>query len=361
MIDEQIPRGAMKASAPFFQTLFKFWPGRPQVFSRESFSIRTKMLLSFSLMILVMGAVNASIILLSLQYKYQYDTLWENITTANSINGSIKPTIDGLMWDIVAGKRDFNEGAQYRFLDYFEKIIGEMERTADSDMSRLKLDDILRTTSTLRADIDKLGRQITEKKSFAENEVVLEDIYAVTELININIQEYVLFEINQTQQKYLETQANFTNWAIFSILAMVVMIILALISSWLISESIYTPIKKLQNITRTITDQDLEALINHENRDEIAQLGRSFNAMVGRVRELMDYKLQEQANMKKYELKMLQAQINPHFLYNTLDSIIWMAQANKNAQVIEMVSALSNFFRVTLSKGKDWIKIYEEV
>src|SRR6185436_17364276 len=54
-------------------------------------------------------------------------------------------------------------------------------------------------------------------------------------------------------------------------------------------------------------------------------------------------------------------QINPHFLYNTLDSIIWMAKANKNAQVIEMVSALSNFFRVTLSKGKDWIKIHEEV
>jgi two-component system sensor histidine kinase YesM len=138
-------------------------------------------------------------------------------------------------------------------------------------------------------------------------------------------------------------------------------IILAIISTWLISESIYIPIKKLQNITRTIADKDLEVLINPDNKDEIVQLGRSFNAMVDRIRELLDYKLKEQDNLKKYELKLLQVQINPHFLYNTLDSIIWMARANQSAQVIEMVSALSSFFRVTLSKGKDWIKIEEEL
>jgi len=95
-------------------------------------------------------------------------------------------------------------------------------------------------------------------------------------LINSSIQEYVLYEINQTHKKYLETQANFTRWAIFSILAMSVTIILAVISTWLISESIYAPIKKLQNITNTIADQDLEALVNPANKDEITQLGRSF-------------------------------------------------------------------------------------
>lgn len=330
-------------------------------FSGSSFSIRTKILFSFFVTIILMGTVNASIIILSLQYKAQYDVLLQNITTANSINGTIKPQIDGLMWDIVVGKRDFAEGAQYRTLDTFEKTIQGMERTTDSDMSRLKLNVILRTTSTLRAHIDKIGKQIKDKKSFAENELVLEDIYSVTELINSNIQEYVLFEINQTQAKYIETQDNFTRWAIFSVLATIVTIIVAVISTWMISESIYLPIKKLQNITNTIADKDLEVLINPDNRDEIAQLGRSFNAMVGRIRELLDYKLKEQDNLKKYELKLLQVQINPHFLYNTLDSIIWMARDNQNAQVIEMVSALSTFFRVTLSKGKDWIRIQEEL
>jgi two-component system sensor histidine kinase YesM len=90
-------------------------------------------------------------------------------------------------------------------------------------------------------------------------------------------------------------------------------------------------------------------------------LGISFNIMIGRIREMVASKMNEQENLKKAEFRALQAQINPHFLYNTLDTIIWMAEAKKNDQVIDLVRALSSFFRITLSKGKDWITIREEV
>jgi two-component system sensor histidine kinase YesM len=83
--------------------------------------------------------------------------------------------------------------------------------------------------------------------------------------------------------------------------------------------------------------------------------------MVGRIRELVDAEVKEQENLKKAELRALQAQINPHFLYNTLDTIIWMAESKKTDQVIAIVRALSNFFRISLSKGRDWITIGEEV
>ena len=68
----------------------------------------------------------------------------------------------------------------------------------------------------------------------------------------------------------------------------------------------------------------------------------------------------EQRNLRATELKLLQAQINPHFLYNTLDAIIWLAESNQKEQVITMVSALSDFFRSTLSKGRDYVTIQEE-
>ena len=114
-------------------------------------------------------------------------------------------------------------------------------------------------------------------------------------------------------------------------------------------------------MTATITKNDLQALVTHDNVDEITELGLSFNIMIGRIRELLDAKVKEQENLKKAELRALQAQINPHFLYNTLDTIIWMTESKKTDQVIEIVRALSSFFRLSLSKGRDWITIGEEV
>jgi two-component system, sensor histidine kinase YesM len=102
-------------------------------------------------------------------------------------------------------------------------------------------------------------------------------------------------------------------------------------------------------------------LMSSDNVDEITELGMSFNIMIGKIKELLDSKLKEQENLKKAELRALQAQVNPHFLYNTLDTIIWMAEAKKTDQVVEIVSALSSFFRISLSKGMDWITIGEEV
>jgi two-component system sensor histidine kinase YesM len=117
----------------------------------------------------------------------------------------------------------------------------------------------------------------------------------------------------------------------------------------------------LHDITTTLTKNDLQALVTRDNVDEITELGLSFNIMIGKIRELLDAKMKEQKNLQKAELRALQAQINPHFLYNTLDTIIWMAEARQTDQVITIVSALSNFFRISLSKGRDWITIGEEL
>jgi two-component system sensor histidine kinase YesM len=138
-------------------------------------------------------------------------------------------------------------------------------------------------------------------------------------------------------------------------------IVFSVVAAWIISESIYIPIKKLHNVTSTITQNDLKTLMTRDNANEVAELGMSFNIMVGKIKELLDNKIKEQENLKKAEFRALQAQINPHFLYNTLDTIIWMAESKKNDQVIEIVRALSNFFRISLSKGKDWITIREEI
>jgi two-component system sensor histidine kinase YesM len=156
-------------------------------------------------------------------------------------------------------------------------------------------------------------------------------------------------------------RAGFIRWEVLSVILIIGAVGFSVVAAWGLSRSIYTPIKKLHDVTTTITKNDLQALVTSDNVDEITELGMSFNIMIGRIRELVDSKIKEQENLKKAELRALQAQINPHFLYNTLDTIIWMAQSQKADQVIEIVSALSSFFRISLSKGRDWITIGEEV
>src|SRR5690606_22185329 len=160
---------------------------------------------------------------------------------------------------------------------------------------------------------------------------------------------------NRTEQQYRALEASLQQWIYVSVGGMMVAVAFSIAAALRISRSIYLPIKKLHDVTTTIAREDLEPLVTSDNVDEITEMGMSFNILVGKVRELLAAKMQEQENLKKAELRVLQAQINPHFLYNTLDTIIWMVESKRTAQVVDLVRALSRFFRISLSKGEDWI------
>jgi two-component system, sensor histidine kinase YesM len=367
-MDDKLPRsewfsgwaGASAADSPIGDAVL---PGRRagHLLTRLKLSIRQKILLALFMVVFLMSVPYVFLIVPGLQYKIQYDTIIQNITTANSINGYIKSSIDAEMWEIIAGKKLFAQGSQYSILSDVDDRVRRMIANTDSEKGRIKLSVIQRTLRTLRSDIDQVGVQIAQHKTFDENMLLMEQIRDVSQLVEDNVQEYALFEVNRTQQQYQAMQISLTRWAIGGLGVIVAAILFSIVAAWQISKSIYVPIKKLHDVTTTIARHDIEALVTADNADEITELGMSFNIMVGKIRELLDAKIKEQENLKKAELRALQAQINPHFLYNTLDAIIWMAQVNQTAQVVELVRVLSRFFRITLSKGKDWITVGEEV
>jgi len=330
-------------------------------FTRVNLSIRTKILLSLGIVIFLMSTTNVMLILQLLSYSRQYDAMITNITTANSISGTIKPDIDTEMWKIVAGKINFTEGKQYQIINDVNAKLQRMTENTDSNRAKLKLEVVLRSMQTLTQDVDLMGKQIANNSTSADNEIVLEKIRFVSGVVEEVVQDYALYEVRRTEGQYQNIRAGFFRWEITYFLLMFGAVIFSVLAAVRISRSIYLPIRKLHDVTSTITKNDLQALVTHGNTDEITELGMSFNIMIGRIKDLLDAKVKEQEYLKKAELRALQAQINPHFLYNTLDTIIWMAEAQKTDAVIEIVRALSSFFRISLSKGKDWIKIGEEI
>ena len=148
---------------------------------------------------------------------------------------------------------------------------------------------------------------------------------------------------------------------IYMLMAVVLVAIALLISSFM-AKSITQPILKLQSSMALIQEGDFRAgNVEVESRNEIGSLTETFNVMTLRIQELMEQIINEQKAKRKSEMKALQSQINPHFLYNTLDSIIWMAESGKNEEVVLMTASLARLLRQNISNEEEEISIFEEV
>ncbi len=121
------------------------------------------------------------------------------------------------------------------------------------------------------------------------------------------------------------------------------------------------PIRKLSKLMRRVEEGELEIRFENIYNDEIGRLGQNFNSMLEKIKLLLQENIDKQKGLRKQELKALQAQINPHFLYNTIDTINWMAQSINADDISRISIALANYYRLSLSKGADVIKINDEV
>jgi two-component system sensor histidine kinase YesM len=131
--------------------------------------------------------------------------------------------------------------------------------------------------------------------------------------------------------------------------------------SFQIANSVTKPVHKLRRLMQEAESGDLSVRFNSWYNDEIGDLGVSFNHMLDRIRQLIQRVYEEQQSKREAELKSLQEQIKPHFLYNTLDTITWMARNYGAQDIVLLVDAMTNMFRIGLSHGTDVISLEEEI
>jgi two-component system, sensor histidine kinase YesM len=145
------------------------------------------------------------------------------------------------------------------------------------------------------------------------------------------------------------------------LLLMLVLGTAAYILAFIISYSINKRISYLAHRMKQVHRGKLEPIKKPAGKDEIGELVEDYNYMIERLRILIDEQYISGQELKSAELKALQAQINPHFLYNTLDMINWYAWKNSGPEIIQVVEALAKFYKLSLNKGKDIISIKDEL
>ncbi len=145
----------------------------------------------------------------------------------------------------------------------------------------------------------------------------------------------------------------------FSIMAVVTLI--TILVSWVIARIITNPMKKLMFSMKALQTGDFTQRVHFNGNDEIGRLGHLYNTMVGRIKTLIDDVYASRLKQKEAELKALQSQINPHFLYNTLNMINWSAMQKGDKEISEMVISLSQVFRLSLNSGNDFVELEHEM
>lgn len=335
---------------------------------KVKYPLRIKLILVAAIIIIPMIILSVFQITALQNYSTAYDTIVRRITAANTYNLNFKNEMDESMYKIVV------EAETFESIDDNHDLINPYELIAAARINFTKLQEIttsreslrwikriLLNLSTLEDRINEIRDHLKQTGYYEENIAMLEsDIYILTELFQEEIQYYIYYETQNFEAIRQSLNEQVARVILTMIVALTSIIIASFLMNVLLTDSITKPIKMLCEKTALVAKGDFTTRTTCDNHDELSILSDSFNDMAMKLEQQVNSIRQEQENLRNMELKLLQAQINPHFLYNTLDTIIWLIEGSKNKEAIDVVVSLSDFFRIAVSKGRDFISILEE-
>lgn len=313
-----------------------------------------KMILIVALPLMI---VILAIAFIGIGYALQYHAILNNVTTASDFNQNFKDDIDLKMYYYVIDSQ-YSEGLPTKEVQSAEAIARKLYDTTTENDSLRAISSVLNLCHNLEGKI----QQIAETDEYDSRMKQLEnDIYILTDLIQRYMYIYLYYEAAHLNA--LQTTMITNMIVIIGVVVVVSLILLYFLlnKSRKLSRRIVDPIDK---ICQRLKDIGKGSLLVCEpiqaDVEEVQLLSDGIESMVGRLKVQIDKNTEQEKQRRRTELALLQAQINPHFLYNTLDTIIWLIESREISEAVNMVNSLSNYFRFSLSRGQNVITLAEE-
>jgi len=218
-----------------------------------------------------------------------------------------------------------------------------------SDLQELDSENILKIDNSLK-ELNLDQEDVTKEVTISGEKYLLASK-------NVDINDWKIIELVSYNNVYSKVDTMKTTMTV----AIIVFVYLSLLFSVIMALWISRPINKMKETMKIIEGGNFDVRIQNTSQDELGALSRNFNEMINKIQKLTQNEQKNQEKLRKAELNALQAQINPHFLYNTLESIKWMARMNRISKVEEMIDSLSALFRIGLSKGRIFVTVQEEI
>ncbi|MBO5208179.1 MAG: sensor histidine kinase [Lachnospiraceae bacterium] len=334
----------------------------------NKYSLRNKLMLLVFITALPLICVTVYLIFSLNNYSNSYDEIVSNMTIANSYNLNFKNEMDESLYKLVVGAVTFDTIQEddslknpYELIDELREDFSVLMQITTDKESKSWLQRLLRNIDTLEDRVDDIKVNLDEGSRYDENiEMLDNNIYILTELIQDDIQYYIYYQTQSIENLKVQLNSRVQQFIIIWLVVLLVIIVGVVIVAVVLSDSITKPIRKLCDVTKQISEGDFSVRAETTTKDEVSQLTESINEMSEHLEIMVNQIKEDERKMRYAELRLLQEQINPHFLYNTLDTIVWLIEGNSSEQAVDMVMSLSAFFRLVLSHGQEFISIKEE-
>lgn len=291
-----------------------------------------------------------------------YEGMINSTIMASEFSLDFKKDFDYETYLLVVENKTIEDSKLNDMLRDAGRIVEGLEALTNSRENTNRLQSAKKYLNNLENYKKRIEENLLEGNKYEENiEIWENDVQIVTSLIQDTIFEYIYYEISDLQKLSAEYQNFFIAMIRFLMIAFAGILVLVAFLSYYVPLSITQPIRRLGMVTDQVAKGDLAVRSDVRSGAEVSRLSDSLNAMIDKINELLEQVTKEQIRLRKAEFELLQTQINPHFLYNTLDTIIWLAEAGEQKKVVGMVGSLSEFFRTSLNQGKDIISIREEL
>ncbi len=324
---------------------------------KQAFSVHTRLNRLVMVICALVLVILASSLVMMLTSNSHYSQLLHNVATASEFNQEFKNSIDQKMYYYVI-ESQYSEGLPIAEVHAAQELARSLIDTTTKKDSHQAITSVLDLCENLEEKI----YQIQNTANYDDRLTQLENnIYILTALVEEYMYNYLYYEA--VELNAIQQQLNRQFFSEILLITMVSMVALAFILRYSIrlSRSISQPLVEISQRAENVSAGDLTPRQPvQSNVREIQTLSVGMEEMILRLDEQMQEGQRKQESLRKTELALLQAQINPHFLYNTMDTIIWLIEAEKSQEAVNMVSNLSNFFRHSLSKGEDVITLAEE-
>ena len=302
-----------------------------------------------------LGALALFIFVLFLIYGIQYAKISSNISIASQFNQNFKDEVDLKMYYFVTGNSDSIPTEE---VETAEELAGRLLESTRNRESRRAASSVLNLCQNLKNSFAAI--EASEGYDLRMHQLET-NVYVITELIQDYMYTYLYHEAGELAGLRNRQTVMLGAGLALSAAILSAVVAVSLRRSFQITRSVTRPIDELYRRVTEIGQGDLSPKPPVQADDsKLSALGEGLEDMAARLSEQMDLNRKEQERLRSMELALVQAQVNPHFLYNTLDAITWLVETGKKEQAVEMVTSLSNYFRTFLSNGKDIITLRDE-